>query len=441
MPMELTDQQKAALLRWRLILGKNAEESCDGAFSLGQLCDTGEQPGEAQEQSKGGSGKGKRGKGVPKPGGGQPAPTGQGHGLRDRHGQPLSGQALVGIDASLAFIYEQGEKSASLGGSAPYLPKQLAEWLRNIRQFFPNDVVALVQKDAIERKDLKSLLFEPETMPLLEKNVDLVTTLLQYQNFVPDLAKDLARQLVREIVEEIRKRLETQIRQAIIGALKRNQHSAIPVYRNIDWKTTIRRNLKHYNAELETVIPERFYFWANQIKLHEWHIIICVDQSGSMGTSVVYSSIIAAIFASINVVKTHLIFFDTEIVDMTPHLTDPVDVIFGARLGGGTDISKAIAYAADLVEQPEKTIFLLITDLYEGGSAERMLNTLSELVESKVKTLCLLALTDDGKASYNHDMAKKTTASGVYTFGCTPRKLVTVIERIMKGQSIEELMT
>lgn len=412
--MELTEQQQAALLRWRLILGKNAE-SAGGAFSLTTL--------------SGGHG-GAEGD-APRAGGG----------LRDRHGAPYTAPTLLGIDDSLAFIYENEPKGASLSGSSPYLPKNLAEWLRHIRQFFPNETVALVQKDAIARKDLKSLLFEPETMPLLEKNVDLVTTLLHYKNFIPDKAKDVARELVREIVAEIQKRLENEVRQAIIGAVRRNRHSVIPVYRNIDWKTTIRRNMKHYHAELATIIPERFFFWANQIKFHEWHLIICVDQSGSMGTSVVYSSIMAAIFASINVVQTHLLFFDTEIVDMTPHLIDPVDVIFGARLGGGTDIAKAVSYAAGLVEQPEKTIFLLITDLFEGGQAERLLQQLTELLESKVKTLCILALTDDGKASYSHDLARKVAALGVSTFGCTPKKLVTILERIIKGQSIDELAT
>ena len=407
----LTEQQQAALLRWRLILGKEAESAGDGAFRLDKLC-----PGDAQAREV------------------------EGQGLRDRNGKPLTAQMLVGIDDALAFIYEGGEKGASLAGSAPYVPRQLAEWLQNIRKFFPTAAVALIQKDAIEKKNLKSLLFEPETMPLLEKNIDLVATLLQYQKFIPDRAKDLARELVREIVEEIKKKLENEVRQAIVGALKRNRHSVLPIYRNLDWKTTLRRNLKNYHRELATIIPERFYFWSNQVKFHAWQIIVAVDQSGSMGTSIIYSSIMAAIFASINVFKTHLLFFDTEIADLTPHLTDPVDVIFGARLGGGTDIAKAVTYAADLVEQPEKTILLLITDLYEGGSEELLLRKLAELVESKVKTLCLLALTDDGRAAYNHDLAKKLAALGVQAFGCTPRKLIAVMERILKGQNIAELL-
>lgn len=422
--LELTSQQQAALLRWRLILGKRAEDALGGALSLRNLSGAG--------STDDGQREGTAGDGVP----GTTQADGTQSRIQDKQGQSVSPQMVVGIDEALSFIYEDDSKGASLDGSSPYLHKNLATWLQDIRKFFPTDSVALIQKDAIERKNLKALLFEPETLPFLEKNIDLVSTLLQYKDLIPDKAKDVARQLVQEIVEEIKKRLENDVRQAIIGAVRRNRHSVIPVYRNIDWKTTIRRNLKHYNTDLELIIPERFYFWANQVKLYEWNIIIAVDQSGSMGTSIIYSSILGAIFASINVVNTHLIFFDTEVVDMTLHLRDPVDILFGARLGGGTDIAKAVTYAAGLVENPEKTIFIVITDLYEGGKADVLLKQFETLVESHVKTLCLLALTDDGKASYDHSMAKKVAALGVHTFGCTPKKLIVILEHIIKGQEI-----
>jgi hypothetical protein len=424
--MTLTSQQQAALLRWRLILGKSAEGALGGALSLRDLGGAGGEY-ETQGQSTTENG-GERSV--------QPGETGSG--IQNRQGKPVSSEMVVGIDEALSFIYEDGSKGASLDGSSPYLDKNLATWLQDIRKFFPTDSVALIQKDAIERKDLKALLFEPETLPFLEKNIDLVSALLHYKDLIPDKAKDVARQLVQEIVEEIKKRLENEVRQTIIGAVRRNRHSVVPVYPNIDWKTTIHRNLKHYNADLEMIIPERFYFWANQIKLYEWNIILAVDQSGSMGTSIIYSSILGAILASINVVKTHLIFFDTEVVDMTPHLHDPVDILFGARLGGGTDIAKAVAYAAGLVENPGKTIFIVITDLYEGGKDNVLLHQFEALVESHVKTLCLLALTDDGKVSYDHNMAKKVAAMGVHTFGCTPQKLITILEHIIKGQEIGE---
>jgi Mg-chelatase subunit ChlD len=389
---DLSDKDKDALLRWRLALGPQAE-SVNQRFGLGGLC--------------------------------------SGAGELDIN----PGQAGA-LDEALSFVYE--EKSANLSGSRPYIPK----WLASVREFFSHDVVALVQKDAIEKKGLTQLLFEPETLPFLEKNVDLVATLMSAKGLIPDTAREAARQIVREVVEEIKKALESEVRTAILGALRRNTTSPLKVMRNLDWKRTIRSNLKGWDAERRRLVPERFYFWANQQKRHEWDVAILVDQSGSMAESVVYSSIMAAIFASLDVLRTRLLFFDTEVVDVTPMLVDPVDVLFTAQLGGGTDINRAVAYAqANFIERPEKTLFILITDLYEGGNGSELVGRIRQLVDSKVKAMCLLALSDGGKPSYDHDMAKRFTALGVPCFGCTPKLLVKVVERIMKGQDIGPLIT
>lgn len=388
---DLTDKDREALLRWRLALGAEAERASP-RFSLSGLA-------------------------------GGAACAG------------LAPGRLGDLDQALSFIYD--DKSGGLGGSRPYIPK----WLAAVREFFSHDVVALVQKDAIEKKGLTQLLFEPETLPLLEKNVELVATLMSARGLIPDRAREAARQIVREVVEEIRKALESEIRTAIIGALRRNTTSPLRVMRNLDWKRTIQRNLKGWDAERRRLIPERFYFWANQQKKHEWDVAIVVDQSGSMGESVVYSSIMAAIFASIDVLRTRLLFFDTEVVDVTDLLVDPVEVLFTAQLGGGTDINRAVAYAQqNFIERPEKTLFILITDLYEGGNAQELLGRLRQMVDSKVKAICLLALTDSGKPSYDHEMARKLTELGIPCFGCTPKLLVKVVERIMKGQDLSPLL-
>lgn len=388
---DLSDKDREALLRWRLALGAEAERASP-RFSLSGLA-------------------------------GGAACAG------------LAPGRLGDLDQALSFIYD--DKSGGLGGSRPYIPK----WLAAVREFFSHDVVALVRKDAIEKKGLTQLLFEPETLPLLEKNVELVATLMSARGLIPDRAREAARQIVREVVEEIRKALESEIRTAIIGALRRNTTSPLRVMRNLDWKRTIQRNLKGWDAERRRLIPERFYFWANQQKKHEWDVAIVVDQSGSMGESVVYSSIMAAIFASIDVLRTRLLFFDTEVVDVTDLLVDPVEVLFTAQLGGGTDINRAVAYAQqNFIERPEKTLFILITDLYEGGNAQELLGRLRQMVDSKVKAICLLALTDSGKPSYDHEMARKLTELGIPCFGCTPKLLVKVVERIMKGQDLSPLL-
>ncbi len=385
-PLAEVDAQ--ALLRWRLALGPGAEQAAS-EFGLRGL--------------------------------------GQAGGCIDG----VDGARLGDFDDALGFAYDEGSRKGSSAGSKPYLPK----WLGLLREFFTKDVIALVQKDAIERKNLTELLFEPETLPLLDKNVELVATLMAARGLVPDKAKDVARQIVKEVVDELRKQLESEVRTALLGAARRNSESPLKLARNIDWKKTINRNLRGWDTERRRLVPDRIYFWSNQRRRHEWEIAIAVDQSGSMAQSVVYSSVMAAIFASLDVVRTRLLFFDTEIVDVTPLLVDPVEVLFASQLGGGTDINRAVAYAqANFIENPEKTIFLLITDLFEGGDATSLVARVRELCESKVKVLVLLALSDAGTPSYDHELAAKLVALGAHCFGCTPKLLVRVVEKIMKNQ-------
>ncbi len=385
-PMAAADA--TALIRWRLALGPEAEKTAP-EFNLRNLV--------------------KSGAGV--------------DGVDDGR--------LGDFDEALGFPYDQTQRKGGTQGSRPYLPK----WLGLVREFFSKDVVALVQKDAIERKNLTELLFEPETLPLLEKNVELVATLMSARGLVPDRAKDAARQIVKEVVDELRKQLESEVRTALLGAVRRNQNSPLKLARHIDWKKTIDKNLRGWDIARRRLVPEKIYFWANQRRRHDWEVVIAVDQSGSMAESVVYSSVMAAIFASIDVLRTRLLFFDTEIVDVTPLLVDPVEVLFASQLGGGTDIHRAVAYAQEhFIENPEKTIFLLITDLYEGGDQSGLVARVRALSESKVKVLVLLALSDGGTPSFDHELAARLTAVGAICFGCTPKLLVRVMERIMKNQ-------
>ncbi len=241
----------------------------------------------------------------------------------------VDGGRLADFDEALGFAYDAAPRKGGSSGSRPYLPK----WLGLLREFFTQDVVALVQKDAIERKHLTELLFEPETLPLLEKNVELVATLMSARGLVPDRAKDAARQIVKEVVDELREQLESEVRTALLGAVRRNQNSPLRLARNIDWKKTIDHNLRGWDMARRRLVPDKIYFWANQRRRHDWDVVIAVDQSGSMAQSVVYSSVMAAIFASIDALRTRLIVFDTSVVDLTDKLNDPVEVLFGVADG------------------------------------------------------------------------------------------------------------
>jgi hypothetical protein len=343
---------------------------------------------------------------------------------------------LVEVDDALDFPYGDGDRR--LGGG-PYVPR----WLDAIRRHFGTETVALMQQDAIERRGITQLLFEPETMPLLEKNVELVALLMGARGMIPDAARDAARAIVREVVEDLRRRLETQIRSTVYGALRKDRHAPTPLLRNLDWQRTIRSNLKGWDRERQRLIPERIHFFANQRRRHEWDVVLVVDQSGSMARTCVYASVMAAIFASLDVLRTRMVLYDTEVVDVSHLLHDPVEILFTAQLGGGNDGKRALAYAIDqYVERPEKTLFLWITDLGEPPSDfPEIVSRMRGLVDSRARAFVLLALDESGRPWFDRDLARQLTDLGVLCFGCTPRKLVDVMERAIKGQDIAPIVT
>jgi uncharacterized protein with von Willebrand factor type A (vWA) domain len=381
-----------ALTRWRLILGRRAEQA-NPAFRLGDKRE-GDESGDAPLQ--------------------RALPAGIG---------------LTALDRALSFVYDSNERFGGTGDSAPYVP----QWLEQMRALFNQSTLAMVQRDAFERTGLAELLLQPEIAPRLQPDVRLAATILSFKEQIPDEVKQTARDLIRQVVDELRRKLETQIVQTVIGALQRNRYSPIRSARNLDWRRTLKSNLKNYIPERKTIIPERLYFWANEKRYRDWQIIILVDQSGSMANSAIYASLMACIFASLQVLETHLVVFDTSIVDLTPYLSgDPVELLFSLQLGGGTDIAQAVAYGASLVKRPEKCIFVLITDLFEGGDEAALLMRLRALRESKVQVLCLLAL-EDGKPVYHKTLARQVAALDIPTVAATPNKLLELMEQILKG--------
>ncbi len=321
------------------------------------------------------------------------------------------------MDRALQSLYDP-QRSGGLGGSAPYV----ARWLGDIRTYFPTSVVRVMQKDALEKLNLKQMLLQPELLEAVEPDVHLVSVLISLKSIIPAKTRDTARQVVRKVVEELEKKLAETTRQAILGALNRAERNRRPRYAEIDWQRTIRLNLKNYQPRYKTVIPEKRIGYSRKrtINLPQRTVILCVDQSGSMASSVVYSGIFGAVMASLRAVKTHMIVFDTSVVDLTDELSDPVDLLFGTQLGGGTDINRAVAYCQELIQHPSDTIFVLISDLYEGGRKEEMLKRLSSLIDSGVQVIALLALSDQGSPSYDADTAASLSKLGAPAFACTP---------------------
>ncbi len=320
------------------------------------------------------------------------------------------------MDRALSDLYNTDEdRKGGLRNSAPNLNR----WLGDIRKYFPTDVVQLMQHDAIDRLNLKELLFEPEILETLVPDVQLVSTLINFNKAIPDNTRETARMVVRKLVQEVEQKLAVQMRQSITGALNRAVRNYRPKLREIDWNRTIRANLKNYIQAKKTVIAEKLVGYGHKSRTLK-DIIICVDQSGSMTGSVVYAGILAAVMASIRTVSTHLIFFDTAVVDLTPELVDPVEVLFGTMLGGGTDINRALAYCQNLISRPEDTIFILISDLYEGGNHRELISRAAQMVGSGVNFIVLLALSDEGVPAYDKNMAANFAALNILSFACTP---------------------
>ena len=360
-------------------------------------------------------------------------------------GGGLSQEELL-MDAALGAIYGGpgegfggGPGPSGGAGEGPSSPA-ISKWLGDLRALFDPEMVAVVQNDAIERKGLKQLLLEPELLEELEPDLNMASTLLMLKDQIPKKSKEAARAYIRRIVDQLNELLEHDVRRAVTAALDRRAHSPLPSASALDFPYTIRRNLKNYNAELKTIVPERVWFFDRSSKVNRWHIILDIDQSGSMGQSILYSSVMACVLASMSAVKTSVVAFDTQIMDLTPLCADPVDLLFGFQMGGGTDIAKSVAYCQGLVEAPAKTLFFLISDLYEGGNRAALLRRVEELKESGARVVVLLAIADGGRPFYDPETARRIAAMGIPCFACAPERLPELLERCLKGQSLEGLM-
>ncbi|MFJ2652526.1 vWA domain-containing protein [Streptomyces sp. NPDC087460] len=341
----------------------------------------------------------------------------------DGTGHALSGRDAA-MDGALTAIYGKGsgtprsgkDRAAGLGASAP----AVARWLGDIRSYFPSSVVQVMQRDAIDRLGLATLLLEPEMLEAVEADVHLVGTLLSLHQAMPDTTKETARTVVRKVVEDLEKRLATRTRATVTGALDRSARTGRPRHHDIDWNRTIAANLKHYLPEHRTIVPERLVGYGRAAHSVKKEVVLCVDQSGSMAASVVYASVFGAVLASMRSLDTRLVVFDTAVVDLTDQLDDPVDVLFGTRLGGGTDINRALAYCQSRITRPADTVVVLISDLYEGGIRDEMLKRVAAMKSAGVEFVALLALSDEGTPAYDRDHAASLAALGAPAFACTP---------------------
>ena len=358
-------------------------------------------------------------------------------------GPDLSQEDLM-MDTALDAIYNRDMKfgfggGAGKGASSP----QISRWLGDVRTLFDKDIVKIIQSDAMERCGLKQLIFEPELLENIEPDIHMASMILTLKDQIPKKSKENAREFIRKIVEQINALLETDLKRAVTASINRKLHSPIPSASALDFQTTIRKGIKDYNTKLKKIIPQKYYFFERSATTaaNKYTVILDIDQSGSMGESVIYSSIMSCILASMSAIKTKVVAFDTNIVDLSEKCEDPIDLLFGFTLGGGTDIEKSIKYCTKYIENPKKTIFFLISDLEEGGNRAGLLRRLTQMKEDGVIVICLLAISDSGKPYYDANMAQRIANNGIPCFAAAPQMLPRLLEKAMKNEDMSEFAT
>lgn len=358
-------------------------------------------------------------------------------------GPDLSQEDLM-MDTALDAIYNRDMKfgfggGAGKGASSP----QISRWLGDVRTLFDKDIVKIIQSDAMERCGLKQLIFEPELLENIEPDMHMASMILTLKDQIPKQSKENAREFIRKIVEQINALLETDLKRAVTASINRKLHSPIPSASALDFQTTIRKGIKDYNTKLKKIIPQKYYFFERSATTaaNKYTVVLDIDQSGSMGESVIYSSIMSCILASMSAIKTKVVAFDTNIVDLSEKCEDPIDLLFGFTLGGGTDIEKSIKYCTKYIENPKKTIFFLISDLEEGGNRAGLLRRLTQMKEDGVIVICLLAISDSGKPYYDANMAQRIANNGIPCFAAAPQMLPRLLEKAMKNEDMSEFAT
>lgn len=328
------------------------------------------------------------------------------------------------MENTLDFLYsmEFGDDLMRLGGNGSSR-LYTADWIAKVRKIFPKKTVEVLEKQAIEHFKLTEMLTDKEVLQKMEPNTDLLKIILQFKHMMKSDVIVEAKRIIKKVVDEISEKLNQDIRKSLLGKLNRNMPSNIKSMRNLDFKRTIQRNLKNYDTKNNRLVLKNIYFNSRTKRFNKWNIIIAVDESGSMLDSVIYSAVMAGIFAKLPMIDTKLIIFDTQIVDLSGYIEDPVEVLMGMQLGGGTDIANALNYCHSLCNNPHRTIFVTVTDLYEGGSVSTLLHTASDIISGGSKMVFLTALDKQANPDYDRTIGQKLADLGAFVGAMTPEQL------------------
>jgi predicted metal-dependent peptidase len=340
------------------------------------------------------------------------------------------------MDELLDYLYsrEYGEEDGvrrERKGSLDPSNLTVPSWITKIREVFPKETVEILEKHALDKYELTELLTDKEVLEKLEPNKELLKNILQMKHLMKGEILETAKQIVKKVADDITKKLESDVKKAIVGRVNKNKSSLIKSSRNIDYKRTIKTNLKNFDTEENRLVVDKVYFNDRVKKYNPWNVIIAVDESGSMLDSVIHSAIMAGIFSKLPMLKTNLVIFDTEVVDLSGYIDDPVTTLMSVQLGGGTNITKALQYCETLIENPHKTMVILVTDLYEGYGYGNMYATAKSIIESGAKLIVLTALDMEATPIYDKNAAQKMASLGAEVGAMTPGGLSEWIAKII----------
>lgn len=344
---------------------------------------------------------------------------------------------FMNMEEALDFLYsreyseEQGIREEDRGGGRENSRLTVPSWLARIKKLFPKQTVEVMERHALEKYNMTELLTDPEVLRKLEPNRELLKTILTLKHIMKGSVLEMAKEIVRKVADDLTKKMEQELKKSFFGKLDRNSRSPVKSARNLDIRRTIRQNLKNYDKDQKQLVLKQVYFNSRMKRYNSWRVILCVDESGSMLDSVIHSAVMAGIFAKLPMLDVKLVIFDTNVVDLSGYVEDPVETLMSIQLGGGTNIAGALTYCETLIDFPYRTMVVLISDLYEGGGYPNLYRVSKGIIESGAKLIALTALDMAANPSYDRQAAAKLASLGAHVGAMTPEELAEWIGKVI----------
>ncbi|MCA6973338.1 VWA domain-containing protein [Pectobacterium carotovorum] len=342
------------------------------------------------------------------------------------------------VERTLDYLYRREYQRRGLKqeggrhGSLDQSQLTAVNWLNQARKLFPSSTFERMQSQAIERYEISHLFNDPQALQAMEPTPALAKALLSLRGRMNEETREAVRDIIRKVVDEILRTLRPTFTNALTGRRNRFRRSPVASSQNFDWRATIAANLKHFDREKNRLVIETPHFNSRMQRHMPWDVILCVDQSASMSSSVMYAAVCASILAALPAVRVSLIVFDTQVVDLSHLAHDPVDVLMTVQLGGGTNITKAMQYCEQQVQNPKRTIVTLISDFEEGGALNRLLSCVQRMHSQQITLLGLAALDDAAQPVYDTAIGQKLADRGMHVAALTPEHFAQWLAEVMR---------